>query len=204
MSTKIYNAFKVNDRKKLISKIKEVRPDIRKYFKNIFLKQVEVSDWEDMERFFHYNKKGSPSFIASTIDIEHILDCFSLIDQPTVVLFYDGDDMYVQFFGFDQKIITELWKNGVMSDFHYQDQTDPEVEGMTDEEAYKEYESRYAVWDRIYEGTDWSLSEGGFVQKMLTWYDTYDMACAFCKRGKELYDELEEKNNSADEEHNSK
>lgn len=198
MSTKIYNAFKVNDRKKLLSKIREVRPDIRKYFKDVFLKQVEVSDWEDMERFFHYNKKGSPSFNASTIDIERILNCFSLIAQPTVVLFYDGDDMYVQFFGFNQKIITDLWKNGAMSDFHYQNQTDPEVKGMTDEEAEKEYERRSTVWERIYEGTGWAPSEGGFVQKMLTWDDTYDMASAFCKKGEELYEEFEGSGNNAD------
>jgi hypothetical protein len=83
-------------------------------------------------------------------------------DASMVLYGYKGN-MYVQFFGLSGYVYLDdifgdyfkgLVKNGVLADYHYQDQSDDEDEDNPD------WEERGDMWDELYDGYDTSAQVG--------------------------------------------
>jgi len=89
-------------------------------------------------------------------DLQYVLQGF--IDQnmndplnfeASIVLFENRGNIYVQFFGFERyadEYFASLVKDGILADWHYQNQTDD------DDIPEDEEEERESMWDEIYPG----------------------------------------------------
>lgn len=167
MSTKIYNAYRVNDGKlgtvfsikreleilyerHVLKTIDSIPNDLRvkditlcnvtEYVKSLFDNKIKELDSVDMK------------FIINAV-MDRNARSERLNFRSSMVLYHHRKNIYIQFFGIDfdsgRDYIAGLEKNGILSDFHYQNQTDT-PENIIEEE----YKKRRVVWDEIFEAAD--------------------------------------------------
>ena len=174
MSTKIYEAWKVNDLSmdELMQFFHTIRND---YFKSCveFVRKVKGDDdfgtvADELRTSMNSSERGCYNFGAS------------------IMVYFNKGEMYIQFFGMDftdSPALKELVDNH-LTDYHYQNQSDAYYDFEFDEgkiteaerdEKEVEYEQRKIVWDEIY-GNRWRPNECGLVFELCTKDDYYKIA----------------------------
>jgi len=163
MSTKIYNAYKVESCYCIDDVIKSLIKTRELYHKHIV--DYLAGDYDNIK-----NRNG----ITNVYGLSQILKD-DIVDQgifdytASVVLYVNKGCVYIQFFGFDNKTFDEVVKpvfGRMMVDYHYQNQSDPWYEyeeNLTPDKRLlydKEYEERRIVWEEIF-GDDYVPSSRG-------------------------------------------
>lgn len=180
MSTKIYNAYKVNGG---FSTVQLVRSKLRKLNLDHLEREVIKAGWDKSVGEFFKEKTYSETHTLGMlvrneyfrIDVRKDLQAANLysplhtIMGGTATLFERKGKFYIIIHGVLDA--TSLVDEGLLIDFHYQNQTDPyylDLE-LTPEEYKKvkrEYERRDKIWTEIF-GKDNTLG--------LAWLSGYDM-----------------------------
>jgi|SaaInlStandDraft_4_1057021.scaffolds.fasta_scaffold56318_1 hypothetical protein len=169
MSTKIYNAFQYQGTVEELMKDFEIIHDEYKEAATNFIKQT-LDKYDKLNP--ELNLKNEDGIIhrgnLSTLIKDHTMKEYPTYDDvycfnaSSMVYFLDGN-VYIQFFGFDVAPFgaefniphkNKLEEDKKITDFHYQDQTDPwydydELEGQELEDAEKDWKHREDVWNRI-------------------------------------------------------
>jgi hypothetical protein len=166
MSTKIYNAYKVNDIKTVFT-IKEHLMSL--YASNVLNRLDEIKDLKFGENthvtFFQTNPhieslldkyKDTLYKDVPSVHLKYLIDWEVQINAAgsllsvgaSMIMYYYATDIYIQFFGIDhfwkeaQNYIARLEKKGVIKEFYFQNQTDDRFDD-------KEYMKRSKIWDKI-------------------------------------------------------
>lgn len=177
MSTKIYNAYKVNNMTtdEIMMKLHELR---EWYFVKIneFLLRV------GMERI----KKNYGDYTGFLDKLRE--DSDKLIDRPfnfssSIMVYFHGGDIYIQFFGMSFPFDHETFFEGNLEDYHYQNQSDPwydydGLEGDELKEAEDNYKLREKVWDDIL-GDRTTFAECGLVFELYKKEDYFRVGYKF-------------------------
>jgi hypothetical protein len=162
MSTRIYDAFKINDGK--LETVFAIKRGLEPRYERHVLKTLNRVGDDFLVRDL--------KFIQATPAVERLLDkrikripigdLLEVIDlvmarnlkeplnfSTSMVLFYHKDNIYIQFFGVDfdtgREYISDLEKKDIISDFHYQNQTDAPYDI-----SEKDFKARGEVWNGIY------------------------------------------------------
>lgn len=180
MSTKIYNAYKVNGG---FSTVQLVRSKLRKLNLEHLERQVLKAGWDkNVGEFFKektYSEHHTLGLLVQNeffrIDVRKDLQAANFhsplhyIMGSTATLFERKGKFYIIIHGVLDA--TSLVEEGLLTDFHYQNQTDPFYDDLDlTPEAYKkaerEYKRRDKIWTEIF-GKDNPLG--------LAWLSGYDM-----------------------------
>lgn len=179
MSTKIYNAYKfMGTMPELIKILKEIRINYQEYELE---KLTKFKDYTFKKEYFKFLQKDYSmqelvneqigDLILADILEKEMQVCHNTpmnISSSAVVYFYEND-IYVQFFGLNDRYIKEYMNKFV--DFHYQDQTDmsnydwykDDWQNMSDErkkELNDDWNNREKVWGEIINDYD-TFAESG-------------------------------------------
>lgn len=200
MSTRIYDAYKINvplhEFKKRIDSVKE---EVAKAYRKESTEMLDACVKDFMEtgkdfviqhRFLKkglngVDKNGKRRYYYNKEQLEDLINQDLDVSAPTFVFYVHETGNYCQIFcRFGNQpfkdLVESLEKEGIISDFHYQNQTDPEVEGMTDEEAFEEYERRREIWDEILECDSMGTPVNcGFTYNMIDTFAYYRLHCEF-------------------------
>ena len=172
MSTKIYDAYKVVDLKphELYKILRDIRKayhyscfnELTEYFKKD--PDAKFIPTKDFLKLYDFLKNESES---------HRLAPFNF--TASVVVFFDGDNMYLKFFGISWKVYEPLLTKKHFSDYHYQNSTD-----MPEEISEREWIEREKTWDRIL-GNANSYGEAGFIFELYKPEDAFELSMNFRK-----------------------
>lgn len=177
MSTKIYNAYRVN-KGISIDKVMDLLKQARKQYHEEVTKYLVLSE-ERLKVMYEVDSLGGlVKEIKESVN-SGINDTLNFSASVMVYLF-EGR-IYLQFFGLDSPLKTDIVGTlfePICTDYHYQNQTDAWYE-YTDEEYTKkqlkefekDYEERKRVWDGIY-GDSWKPVEVGLVYEVFTSSDS--------------------------------
>jgi hypothetical protein len=183
MSTKIYDAFKVeNGGMAYINELKKTLIDL--YVSHV-LRLVHGSG-KYMAEEWNFPTWIFQRYLENRIFIEKeikYLPGYALIDfleamiewnkrdrfnvSMSMVVYEHQDDLYLHFFGIEDcpamvNVIANTVKNGYLSDFHYQNHTD-RPDGISE----KDWDNREKVWDDIF-GICNTPAQSGFVYDFWT------------------------------------
>jgi hypothetical protein len=165
MSTKIFNVYKVADGKLSTTfKIKKALEPIYKAFVietlhrrcNMTVGKIKkllgMRSWPYMDQYLT-STLVELTYTELEIVCEKIMRIgldWDLNFQASIVIFQDGDDLYIQFFGFTDPVFTKYIKRlkykKVLADYYYTNVSDDEFDNP-------EYLERGKVWNRIYKGS---------------------------------------------------
>lgn len=150
MSTKIYNAYKINDLSlpEIMEKLQLIR---KRNFEAIQERLSQVGkvaiDGYCVEKnisFTNMLRKEATSSISTEFNFGF-----------DVVLYFHKTDVYIQFFENELNVDYEKIFDGKLEDFHYQNQSDPWYDYKDDlssdeiKSYEKNWEHRCKVWDEI-------------------------------------------------------
>jgi hypothetical protein len=173
MSTKIFNAYKVMDGK--LSTAFKIKGDLEPLYKafvkntlhshrNMTVKEIkkllDIKSWKYIDNYLKYTLPEL-TYTELQIVLEKVMRIgidWDLNFQASIVIFQDGDDLYIQFFGLNdisfREYISKLKSDNVLADYHYMNTSDDEFDNP-------EYRKREGVWDRIYKNSR-TPSQAGF------------------------------------------
>ena len=158
MSTKIYNAYKIDNM--TMPEIMESLYKLKQLTHENIIKFM--SDRVDHEKII--KKYNHSTFINMLKDVhsKNINSPFNW--NSSVVLYFHKTNIYIIFFGVDVDI-NEIFNNNLV-DYHYQNQSDPwyafdlKEDTIEYNQAEIEWEERKRVWCDI-TGDRWQFSESG-------------------------------------------
>lgn len=150
MSTKIYNAYKINN-----MTIEEVMVKLRVIKERYHEFAVDLISKTDLDRYCDGEKNLMNTLKEETKNGQGYLFDFT----SSIVLYFHEGNIYLQHFGFGYPYTLDLddyFDLGVAVDYHYQNQSDPwydyEADKFTEDEyaAHEvDYEERERVWEEI-------------------------------------------------------
>lgn len=177
MSTKIYNAYKINDMTitEIMVKLQILRKRNFEEIQNFLVGWGEkrVKLYCEGETLYKVLKKEASMLSYSAFNFGY-----------DVVLFFHNDNIYIQFFGNDNNIDHEEIFDGKLEDFHYQNQSDPwfDYKEEITTEDYKAAEENWVlrkkVWDEIF-SDNWVPSKCGLTFNIYSPDDAFKVSCDF-------------------------
>ena len=186
MSTKIYNAYKIDNltMPQVMECLYKIKTNYLEDIKDFIINKV---DHQKILEKYNYN-----SFKEMLMDV-HLKNINSSFNwNASVMVYFHKDDIYLITFGLPEFFLDSFGENNI-SDYHYQNQCDPwyDYEENLTPEQLKEYELDWAqrekVWDEII-GNRYRFSESGLS------YDIFsaDDLSLFCYK---LWNLIDVKNN---------
>lgn len=177
MSTKIYNAYRINKEIDILKLLKKAKNIATEYISNDeqYLRIIHTTTMFKIAEEIKKNPK-SKNYYSYTIDankrneLDDIIliqilekntlshDKLSFSTKLDCSVFYDSDYWYIKFFpneNIQYKIIDIIEKELSLEDYHYQNQTD--IPENIDPE---EYEKRGEKWDELTEESDGNYMDG--------------------------------------------
>lgn len=175
MSTKMYDAYKVNGDMKTVKEIRRRLSELALEKVTKVVTEFDAKGFKTIgelasrpELLGHRAKYPLGMLIRNEflrMDLQDVIranpmsDLLSLLMNYGAVLYELDGTFYMSIYNLDVK---SLIKDGLIEDFHYQNQTD-----RPDDISEEDYEARSDVWEHIFEGnTLWVPSMSGFLMKL--------------------------------------
>jgi hypothetical protein len=167
MSTKIYDAYRLNDGKlKTFFFIKRRLETLYEHHvlrtvdaipDSLYVRDIDLGNVTEYVKSLFDKKIKELDAVDMKLIIDAVIDTNSQYDRlnfrSSMVLFHCRENIYIQFFGIDfdsgKNFISSLEASNILSDFHYQNQTD-----IPDNTTEEEYEKRRVIWDEIYKAAN--------------------------------------------------
>lgn len=171
MSTKIYNAYKVDDGVNIDVIMNLLRCARGNYHDEI----VKFLSLHNERLKCAYDLKDTFGLVDIIKDVMDKGCNDPLNFGASVVVYPYKGNLYLQFFGLDSPLRTDIVDTifgSICDDYHYQNQSDPwyDYGDFSEEENEvhaRDYEERQLVWDGIF-GNSWKPSEVGLVFELFT------------------------------------
>lgn len=176
MSTKIYNAYKINN-----MSMGEIMEELYKVKAAYMEKCMDVLNLLDPHKVIKQYKNRFELTDKLKKDFDTPMRSLFGFDA-SVLLYFHENDVYIQVFANLHTFNIEDFFDGNLEDFHYQNQADPwyeYTERELTEEEYEEaatnWEIRETVWDEIM-GRRYRFAESGLSYDLYGREDTVNLA----------------------------
>lgn len=189
MSTKIYDAYKVNNLSitEVVDKLKKIKHEYHEKAHQFLM----TCDKDKLKENYGDNYIKLYDTLREHAR-KQTNDVFNW--TASVMLYFHQDDIYIQFFGLSFRLepnIEEIFE-GNLQDFHYQNQTDEwwcyESDNYTEEEIKgfeEDWANRQLVWGEIF-GDEWVPAKCGLTYIIYDENDAFDVSMRYFKEIGEL------------------
>lgn len=206
MSTKIYDAYKINcsnDINTIMGIVNEIRAkaqkafikdvtevlatrywhhrDTVKYFGEEILTSGKITDEWELRSLRDVMRKPDDARYAMFCDessLKHIAKDLPYTRLEAKLMIIPCDDMVLAMFFGDYRYQTYITRHPLFEDFHYQDQTD-----RPDNISKKKWKIREEIWDKAI-GPDYIPKNHGFLVDIVSYDDVSLMCQVLCNRNK--------------------